>query len=158
MSVNKAIYKPLFTELSTSTESSMFFVNPGEIAQVMAFGFAKTASKADNTTRTVIQAAHLEQVLLTEEFKPSTMEKNGCCCPILYNLSDFRETILAYEPVRKCGQCIMMCRGDNMMLINTPGLYRFVLNDVNALGIVRMYIRMFTRDEFPWDSKFFIGE
>ena len=57
-----------------------------------------------------------------------------------------------------CGQCVTLNAQNNHLLINTPGAYRLVLNDVTALGNVQIFVRTFTKDEFPWDSKLFIGE
>lgn len=147
MAVDKAIYVPLFTELSTSMESPFFYVAPGEVVQVMAFDFVQSKVREGNE-REVPLVACLEQVL----FKEVVAAKR------VMSLKDYATDVLAIEPVQLHGCSFSLTSCNNMMLINTPGNYRFVLNDMTALGTARIYLRVFTKDEFPWNSKFMIGE
>lgn len=147
MAVDKAIYVPLFTELSTSMESPFFYVAPGEVVQVMAFDFVQSKAREGNE-REVPLVACLEQVL----FKEVVATKR------VMSLKDYATDVLAIEPVQLHGCSFSLTSCNNMMLINTPGNYRFVLNDMTALGTARIYLRVFTKDEFPWNSKFMIGE
>lgn len=157
MAVARSIPTPIFDVLSSRVESPVFFVEPGEIAQVQAFGFACRKAKLSETERSVPQIATLEQVMFKEAIKDvaTTVMQGSCACTKLYNKAT---EILATEPVMLCGNCVQISASNNHLLINTPGAYRFVLNDVTALTNVQVFIRTFTHNEFPWDSSLFIGE
>ena len=155
MAVIKSKPIQLFHSTSKSVESPVFFVSPGEILQAQAFGFMCDRMKIDESERTVPQIDYLQQIMFKEGTLDSTETKNNCCCTKLY---DKTTEILAAEEVYFCGRCIAMDAKNNHLLINTPGAYRFILNDVSALGNVQIFLRTFTKDEFPWNSKFFIGE
>lgn len=158
MAIEKAIYVPLFTETSTGVESPFFYVAPGEIVQAMAFDFLEKKSR-DYNEREVPQVACLEQVLFKETVKLQGFDtKRGISANRVLSLKDYISEVLAIETVHLHGQCFSLSSCNNMMLINTPGNYRFVLNDMTALGTARIYLRVFTKDEFPWSSKFMIGE
>lgn len=157
MATAKSLPTPIFNPLSTSVESPIFFVEPGEIAQVQAFGFACRKAKLSESERSVRQVATLEQIMFKEAIKDvaTTVVQGSCTCTKLYNKTT---EILATEPVILCGDCVQLSASNNHILINTPGAYRFVLNDVTALTNVQVFVRTFTHNEFPWDSKLFIGE
>ena len=155
MAVTKAKPIALFHDKSKNVESPIFFVQPGEVVQVQAFGFSCEREKLDPSERTVPQVAYLEQIMFDEVILPSTEVKNNCCCTKLY---DKTTEILAANEVIICGECVMLSARNNHLLINIPGAYRFVLNDVTALTNVQVFLRTFTRDEFPWNSSLFVGE
>lgn len=158
MAIDKAIYVPLFTELSTGVESPFFYVAPGEVVQVMAFDFVQNKAR-ENNEREVPLVACLEQVLFKETVKIQSYDgKRGTTANRIMSLKDYATDVLAIETVQHngCGFTLSSC--NNLMLINIPGNYRFVLNDMTALGTARIYLRVFTKDEFPWNSKFMIGE
>lgn len=154
--IQRDIYTTLFNDKSTSVESPCFYVAPGFVVQAMSFGFMEKASRADATELQVPQVACLQQVLFAEDVKLDVPElESGCgCAPKVY---DRVTKILAVEDVSLNGCNIALSSCNNHMLINLPGSYRFVLNDQTALGIVRIYLRMYSADEFPWNSRFFIG-
>ena len=158
MAIDKAIYVPLFTELSTGVESPFFYVAPGEIVQAIAFDFVQTKARETNE-REVPLVACLEQVLFKESVRIQSFDgKRGNTANRIMSLKDFATDVLAIETVQLHGCSFSLSSCNNMMLINTPGNYRFVLNDMTALGTARIYLRVFTKDEFPWNSKFMIGE
>ena len=70
-------YKPqaLFHGTSKSVESPLFYIQPGEVLQAQAFGFACSKAKLDSQERTVPQVAYLEQVMLDEALVDSTENK-----------------------------------------------------------------------------------
>lgn len=150
-------YKPiqLFDAHSKSVESPVFFVSAGEVCQLQAFGFACDKAKLDEGERRVPQVAVLEQLIFQEGEQQSHEEINNCCCTKLYNKTT---EILAANEVMLCGKCVMLSADNNQLLINTPGAYRLVLNDQTALGSVQIFVRTFTKHEFIWNSKLFIGE
>lgn len=152
--IDKAIYVPLFTELSTAVESPFFTVIPGEIAMLQAFGFAEYRSRASSAELQVPQVACLEMLLFAEGVLPP---REPGTCP-LYSLKDYYTKVLARETMQrdKCSFSLSSC--NNIMLINIPGSYCLTMEDETALGHARVYLRTFTHEEFPWDSKFFIGE
>lgn len=152
MSLDKAIYVPLFTETSVSVDSPFFTIIPGEIAMLQAFGFADYASREDSTTLQVPQEACLESLLFRESVLPS--HKFGVCQ--IMDLEKYRTELLAKETVCCNGNCFTLTASNNIMLINIPGTYRLVMNDGTAVGQARVYMRVFTKDEFIWDSKFFL--
>ena len=150
-------YKPqaLFHGTSKSVESPLFYIQPGEVLQAQAFGFACSKAKLDSQERTVPQVAYLEQVMLDEALVDSTENKNKCCCTKLY---DRATKIIATEQVTICGHCVMLSAKHNQLLLDLPGVYRFVLNDVTALTNVQIFLRTFTKQEFDRNSSLFIGE
>ena len=155
MAVIKYKPKALFHCLSKSVESPLFYIQPGEVLQAQAFGFACSRTKLDDSERAVPQVAYLEQVMLDEALMDSTENKNNCCCTKLY---DKTTKIIAAEEVMICGHCVMLSANNNQLLLDLPGVYRFVLNDVTALTNVQIFLRTFTKQEFDRNSSLFIGE
>lgn len=153
MAIDKAIYVPLFTETSVSMESPFFTVFPGNIAMLQGFGFMEYAAREDNSTMRVPQYAYLEMLL----FKEGTISQPSDGCPIR-DLSMYQSFLLAKEPLRKCGCMFELSKKNNIMLLNIPGSYRLIMNDMTAVGNARVYLRTYSKTEFPWNSKFFLGE
>jgi len=151
MAVVKAIPSIIYDEHSKEVESKLFVVDPGMIAQVIGFGFACTRNKVDEGERTVPQMAKLQQVVLFEE----TVSNRTKQC---VNIIDKKAKIVASDDVMICGECVTLTARNNILLINVPGVYRFVLNDITALGNVQVFLKSYSLGEFPWDSKLFIGE
>lgn len=153
-------WKALFDVNSKSVESPFFTVLPGHIVQAQAFGFQDHVTRQDETERRVPQVACLQQVLFTEKVRGSidaAISKGNCDCVINGTLDKYATAVEAYEElvIDGCSPAINACT--NQMLINLPGVYRFVLNDANALGVVRIYIHDLLKDDFPWQSKLFIS-
>ena len=154
MALDKVIYVPLFTETSVAIDSPFFHVFPGDIALIQAFGFMDYKERADKTELQVPQVACLEMLLFKEGVIP-TRKTNTC--PVM-DLRQYQTHLLAKETMRMNGCTFEISKCNNTMLLNIPGSYRFVMNDATAIGNARIYLRVFTKEEFPWDSKFFIGE
>ncbi len=153
MAVDKSIWVPLYGELSNDLHSPFFHVFPGQIAMLQAFGFARDKERVDQAELLQPQQACLEMVM----FKETVNLPTNTCCPV-YKLDNIGSEIIGRELMRR-GNCVYsMSRCNNIMLLNIPGSYGFVLNDGAALGNLRIYLRTFSKDEFPWNSKFFIGE
>lgn len=146
MALVRALPTPLYTEKSQSVESPVFFVTPGEIVLIQAFDFASAKVKVDEHDLGGAQLAKLQQILFKEEVDETVQD-----------LRRFNAEVLAINDVLIDGCCITVCKENNVMLINVPGAYRFVLNDPTAVGTARLYFRTFTKDEFPW-SKAMIGD
>lgn len=152
--IDKAIYVPLFTEMSASLDSPFFTLVPGEIALLQAFGFADYKERADTTELLVPQGACLEMLLFKESARLG--HDPGACKPM--SLNQYRADLLARDTVWHDGCSVMLTSCNNLMMLNIPGSYCFTLNDAGAIGNARIYMRIFTHEEFPWDSKFFAGE
>ena len=154
--IQRDIYTPLFTDKSTSVYSPFFYVFPGYVVQALAFGFLEKATRSGREERQVPQMACLEQALLYEDVKVemAPTDKKSCPCPKLYNLST---EVLEVEELNVNGCSFSLSACNNQMLINLPGTYRFVLNDQTALGVARVYLRMYSKDDFPWTSQLLIG-
>lgn len=154
MAIDKSIYVPIFTETSASVDSPFFTVFPGQVAMLQAFGFMDHKERVDQATRQVPQEACLEMLLFKETFKPTPQLG---ACPVM-DLRSYQSQLLAREVMRHNDCAFSLSKCNNIMLLNIPGSYCFVMNDASALGSVHIYLRMFTREEFPWNSKFLIGE
>lgn len=154
MALSKAIYTPLFTETSIDVNSPFFHITPGEIALLQAFGFANKKDKVDANARTVPQEACLEMLLFKEGVLPAHAFGS---CQIL-DMDKYRTELLAKETMYHNGCSYSLSACNNIMLLHIPGSYRLVMNDGSAVGNARVYLRVFTKDEFPWNSRFFIGE
>jgi len=153
-------WKTLFDTNSKSVESPFFTVLPGHIIQVQAFGFQDYVERTDDSERKVKQVACLQQVLFTENVRDTldaAIGKGNCDCVMHGTLDKYVTSVEAYEELLMdgCSPSIDSC--NNQMLINLPGVYRFVLNDQNALGVVRIYIHEISATDFPWQSKLFIA-
>ena len=151
--IDKSIYIPLFTEMSQSVDSPFFTLVPGEIALLQAFGLAETKARAEGELLEA-QMACLDMLLFAEGVVPV---REPDFCPT-YRLDDYYTKILARETMWKDGCAYALTSCNNIMLLNIPGSYCLQLNDVTALGVARVYMRVFSHEEFPWDSKFFIGD
>lgn len=150
----KSIYVPLFTEMSATLDGTFFHVFPGEVAMIQAFGFMCSKSRADQTERRVPQVACLE-MLLFREGTVKLPSDNECQA---YDLNKYQTELLAREQMRINGCEVKIGKRNNILFLNIPGSYCFTMDDPTALGQVRMYLRKFTKDEFPWNSKLFVGE
>lgn len=154
MAIAKSIPVPLYTETSVDVISKFFHIFPGEIALIQAFGFMDYKSREGNEQQQVPQVACLEMILFKAE--PFT-ERDQCSCPAL-DLSKYQSQILAVETLRANGCTYELSKCNNIMLLNIPGSYRFVMNDATAVGNARAYLRIMSKAEFTWDSKLFVGE
>lgn len=140
--------EPLFDERSTKLESRYFRVFPGEVAVIQAFGFAEYKTPVPGEFK-AHQAVCLEQVLFKVE--PLPEKPCGTCGGGIIDITKHKGEVLAYETVRSNGCGVSMDLCNNILLWNIPGSYRFVLNDQSAIGQVRIYLRIITKDEFPWN-------
>lgn len=153
MAVDRSSPVPLFTEMSVETGSPFFHVFPGEVALIQGFGFQPYKTRLDSSERQVSQTACLEMIIFKEGVHIS---RDATMCTVM-DLEHYKTEILAIETMRMCGCTYSISRKNNIMLLNIPGSYRFVMNDDAALGNARIFLRIFTKEEFPWDSPFFIG-
>lgn len=146
---------PLVTEHSEAVESPFFWVFPGEIVMAQAFGFACHAAREDSSERLVPQEACLQMVLF-KEVRPE-LPPDGCPCVKVYNLKRITSKVIAIDDVMLDGCCVCLSASNNLMLINVPGAYRFVLNDASALGAARIFLRAFRATDIPHNSPFLMG-
>lgn len=154
MALDKAIYVPLFTERSTDTDSPFFTVVPGEIAMLQAFGFVDYKYRESNAELQVPQVACLEMLLFQEGVLP---KRDIGTCP-LYSMQLYYTQLIARETMYRNGCTCHLSNCNNVLLVNIPGSYCLTMNDVVAVGTARVFLRTFTKEEFPWNSKFFVGE
>ena len=147
----------LLGEKSTTTESKYFRVFPGEIAYIQAFGFNDfKALESEDETR-VIESACMEMVLFKEEPLPAPANNCGCASGVV-DITTHKGEILAREQLRSGGCTVSLDLCNNILLWNVPGVYRLVLNDPTAPGRVRIYMQIFSKDEFPWNyAPIYIG-
>lgn len=146
---------PLVTEHSETVESPFFWVFPGEIVIAQAFGFACSAAREDTTERLVPQEACLQMVLFKES-RPAP-PPDGCPCVRVYSLKKVTAKVIAIDDVMLDGCCVCLSARGNLMLINVPGAYRFVLNDASALGSARIFLRAVRASDIPHNSPFLMG-
>lgn len=151
MALDKASPRVLMDELYQDIYSDIFTVMPGQIVIVRGFGFVEHTSE-----RPIIdQHACLHMMLFKDVKLP---EFNGCSMP-LFKLEDYPGVLLVEDEIRTFGGCTWkLSKCHNVILIDIPGSYRFVLNDPNAVGYVRIYANEFTHNEFPRYSNLFVGE
>lgn len=154
MAIDKSIYVPIMTETSLSVESPFFHVFLGEVAIIQAFGFKDYKERADKSELLVPQVACLEMLLFKEGVIP---KRKAETCPV-WDLRQYQTQLLAKETMRHNDCTYELSKCNNIMLLHIPGSYRFILNDQTAVGDARIYLRIVTKDEFPWDSKFLLGE
>ena len=151
MAIDKSIYTPLYDETSLSEDSEVFYVAPGEVAFIKAFGFLDTAEKTSETDLTIPQAACLDMLM----FEEAIVEPD---CNHPFRLDNYITKLLAREAVNFESNPIMLTSCCNVLIINIPGYYCFRLNDPSAIGEVSVYMNKYSHAEFPWISKFMIGE
>lgn len=143
---------PIFNENSVDTFGNLLVVEPGEIAIVRAFGFVDYAERNDNTTAKMPQSACLEMLL----FKENALPKRQDCHMRVLNFNDYVGFLMAAEKVRVGGCAVSISKCHNLMLLNIPGVYRFIMNDITAVGNARIFYQIISDEEFPWDSDLFI--
>jgi hypothetical protein len=157
MAIDRAMYSILMDENTKEVESQCFSVTPGSVVEILGFGFADEAMKIDIKERTVPQEAYLEQLLFKESVRQPRLEhmhevREGVT---VYTLGDFYAAIREHDYVRVNGCCQALSKCNNIMIIAVPGDYRFVLNDESAIGNVRIYMRAYSKDDYPWSGKMF---
>jgi hypothetical protein len=144
----------LFDATSKDVQSPSFYINPGWVAEISAFGFDSSFVRPDPTRAKVLQTACLQKILLKTPLPVTHPE--GCGGVI--NLSVKGADILAEGPVvvRGCGLGVSAC--NTVMCLAWPGLYRLVLNDPDALGVVQVYLQSYTKNTLGQLMSLSIGE
>lgn len=136
--------RTIFDEKSVSLESAAFFVGMGEVVVLQAIGFAEWASREPGEILQN-QVARIQRILYKDD--PRIKEIRACG---VYNLSNYRGLVLAFEDVTQngCTWCMSSC--NNLIMMTIPGDYRLVLNDTEALGQVRIYLHRYSKNDLGW--------
>ena len=135
---------------AVSVTSLPFLIHAGNVAVVKAYGFPGYADRPDkNTTRTLAAAClHMLMVECETPVPPDT----GCFKPPPVDVTH-PLTVIADDEVRiNCG-CVCISACNNIMIWDTPGLYRFVLNDPSALGLVTIILALYETGQFSVDIR-----
>lgn len=145
---------PLYDEHSVAIESAFFYLNPGEVAIIQAFGFMDYKERPDTTTTLQAQQACLEMLLFKEGVLPPRQECGGAAL----DFNEYAGNLLAKEQVMSGGCAWTISKCDNIKLLDVPGSYRFIMNDSTAVGNARVFVRILSEVAFQRNSKLYMGE
>jgi hypothetical protein len=132
----------VFGAASGDVQSDIFTVLPGWEATALGFGFRRELVKVNPDGYKTIQAACLYQVLLSGTEFMAREEGCGVVAVIPPRVND----ILAEGPVAIDGCFVSVDACNSRVALPTPGTYRFILNDPEAVGNVQVYVTAFPKN------------
>jgi hypothetical protein len=132
-------YLAIFDETSMAAESEVFWISPGWVGVLRAFGFAELPVTVDPDKPKVRQRACLNQLVVRAWDWP----EDGTPCGVYRDSREFPLIVEAEGPVKTdgCPWQLSACR--TVGLISLPGAYRLVLNDPAAAGTARVYMKAY---------------
>jgi hypothetical protein len=144
----------LFDDKSVSAMSAPFRLLPGHVAEFSAFNFSQFLVQPDADRARVYQGACLHQIHYTSKPLPEYVPCSGV-------IPDFSQLgkILVEGPVfvNGCHWSLDAC--NTLRRLDLPGVYRFILNDPVAAGVVQIYMRVYTTGEITsGNSTVYFGE
>lgn len=155
-------YEVLFDEKSKEEYSPYFAVPTNGLVVIQAFGFVgetegQVTVEVDGvvytTTQKFEQGACVHMALFMDPGLPPTEPCQGG----IIDLSKYAGVLKIEEIVMKddCPWQITAC--NNIVLLDLPGQYRLKLNDPAAVGIVRVYARFLSKNDFKANSLLYLG-
>jgi hypothetical protein len=133
----------LYNSTNVNELSSVFFVHPGWVADIIGVGFKNELVSLPDETITY-QLACLHTIIP----KPGTnmIYDNGVGAVLV--TPDKYDDILVDQPmiVDCCGYNVSA--RDTHLYLTWPGHFRFVLNDPQAIGIVQIYMLAYPKNQF----------
>lgn len=153
MAISNAIYDIIYDGTFKTTQSRAFMIKPGEVGVVRGTGFKRFKTHPDNTQTRVHDVACLQWLLYEDGGLPESVE----CSGHIIDFSKYKGRLIAAEnlSINGCNYALEMC--NNVMMIDIPGQYRFVLNDESSIGSVRIFLNVYGKEEFPRSSGMFVG-
>jgi hypothetical protein len=133
----------VFDARSRDTASDLFSLLPGWTGEILAFGFRLERVWPNPGGRSVLQAACLNQVLLTSP-PPTVVPDGGCGVTTVFPRR--HDEVLAEGPVVHDGCAVGVSACDTRVWLWWPGIYRLVLNDPAALGQVQVFVQSYPRN------------
>ena len=127
---------------SKEIQSSLFTLLPGWEAVALGFGFKGELTELEAGKPKAFQAACLNQVLL--KGSGLTVRQEGC--GLVAEIPAHVTEILAEGPVIIDGCPVRVSACDNRVGLPVPGIYRFVLNDPEAVGNVQLFVQAFPKN------------
>jgi hypothetical protein len=147
---------PVFDECSTDTCSCPFYVSRGWVAELIAFNFATYKIRCHPQRPLVRQAACLNRIIYCN-FEPPEIDLQPC--GVLPDITKYKPEILCETPLSTHGCEWSLSACHNYRLLDLPGAYRLILNDVTAVGIVSVYMLAHPASAMPArSSRLYFGE
>lgn len=139
---------PMWQPTNDTPDSLVFTLRTGEVALLVATGFAKKRTKTTATEFDSAQLACLHR-LIFEHNPDNIIALEPCtCCDFMYEFNS-RSSVVYDEPVRVNGKTLGLSKCDNTMLLALPGSYYFHLNDTTAIGKAQVWIDVYKSGELP---------
>lgn len=139
---------PMWQSTNDTPDSLVFTLRTGEVALLVATGFALKRTRTTQTEMESPQFACLHQ-LIFEYNKDHALALEPCtCCDYMYDINVTDATIYD-EPVYVRGCPVGLSKRNNTMLWALPGSYYFHLNDTTGIGTAQVWIDVFKSEELP---------
>lgn len=142
---------PMWQDGNNTLDSLVFTLRPGEVALVVATGFAKHRTRTTDTEFDSPQIACLHRIILEPNLTSGVVALEPCsCCDFAYEFNPRAELVVVYdEPVYVNGRVFGLSKCDNTQVLALPGTYYFHLNDTTAIGNAQIWIDVFKPGTLP---------
>lgn len=143
----------LFDRRSTSQESPYIYVPEEYVAEFTSFGFQHKMVSDPRCPQT----AELCAVITSEPENLLTNSGGGICGQVLIN-PNAHFTVIDEFPITapNCEDWFLdSC--SNIKLLDIPGCYRLVLNEPEAVGVVRVYLKFWLKEHMTRNSRLYFG-
>lgn len=138
---------PMWQADNDTPDSQVFSIQPGEVALLVATGFARKRTRISQTEMDSAQFACLHRLIFADG-KSTTIALEPCnYCDYMYAV--VANTAVYDEPVSVNGRTVGLSRCDNTMLWALPGIYYLHLNDTTGIGKAQVWIDVFNADKLP---------
>lgn len=139
---------PMWQPANDTPDSLVFTLRTGEVALLVAEGFARKRTRTTSTEMDSPQFACLHQLIFEYSNDVALALEPCTCCDYMYDINVTDATIHDV-PVYLNGHPVGLSKCNNTILWALPGSYYFHLNDTTAIGTAQVWIDVFKAEELP---------
>lgn len=139
---------PLWQSDNDTPDSSVFTIRSGDMALLVATGFAPKRTRTGPAEMESPQFACLHQLIFADSNSRTIALEPCSACDYVYDIA--ASDIAAYdEPVYVNGQPWGLSKCNNTMLWALPGTYYLHLNDTTGIGKAQVWVEAFPVGKLP---------
>lgn len=139
---------PIWQDDNDTPDSLVFSLQPGDVALLVATGFARKRTRTDAVEMDSPQFACLHRLIFDDRKGHVTALEPTSYCDYLYDVIAI-DRIIYDEPVYVHGCGVGLSKCSNTMLWALPGIYYFHLNDTTAIGKAQVWVDVYKADKLP---------
>lgn len=139
---------PLWLPDNETQDSSVFKVQPGNTAVLVATGFERFRTNTDAKEFRSPQLACLHRLIFDYEQVGVGALEPRTACECVY---EFTQTIINVtdEVMRRSGCLVSIGGCDTTGLVALPGIYYLHLNDATAIGAAQVWLELIKNENLP---------